>query len=63
MRNLIERDELCRRISLLLEIRDADRGQYPHHSGFGTLGCHLLGRAAECPSERRESYGQKLVTA
>src|SRR5438132_2086146 len=52
--NLVECDELCYGIGLLLELFDADRSQRRDDRGCSTLGCHFLSSAAECPSELRE---------
>lgn len=52
--NLVECDELCRGIGLLLEPFDADRSQRRDDRSFSALGGHLLGSAAECPAERRK---------
>src|SRR5205807_1475825 len=52
--NLVECDELCYGIGLLLEPFDADRSQRRDNRGCSTLGGHFLSSAAECPSKLRE---------
>src|ERR1700736_5160171 len=52
--NLVECDELCYGIGLLLELFDADRSQGRDDRSCSTLGGHFLSSAAECPSKLRE---------
>jgi len=50
-RHLLELDQFCCCVSLMLEFLNADRRQNANDRSLSSLLRHPLGRAAECPSE------------
>src|ERR1700746_2524096 len=61
--DLVECDEFCCGIGLLLESFDTDRSQRLDDSGFRALSCHFLRSVAECPSELGEPDDRERYSA